>query len=186
MVKVVIISGSPAPSSRLTGVLQQAARTLHNGEVELSWVNVRELPPEDLFYTKFDSPAITAANAKVEEAAGVIIATPVYKASYTGVLKAYLDLLPQKALVGKVILPVAIGGTIAHLLSIDYALKPVLSALGASHLLQGVYALDTQVKRDEQGGFELDEELAERLNGAVGEFAQEVKWHEQKRAGSQH
>ncbi|MDQ0896682.1 NAD(P)H-dependent oxidoreductase [Paenibacillus sp. V4I7] len=61
------------------------------------------------------------------------------EASYTGVLKAFLDLLPQKGLECKVVLPLAVGGTISHLLAIDYALKPVLSALGARNILQGVY-----------------------------------------------
>ncbi|HEY9910193.1 MAG TPA: NAD(P)H-dependent oxidoreductase [Thermosynechococcaceae cyanobacterium] len=53
----------------------------------------------------------------------------------------------RKALLGKVILPIAMGGTIAHPLAIDYALKPVLSELGAWHLLGGVYAVDKQITR---------------------------------------
>jgi FMN reductase len=57
-----------------------------------------------------------------------------------------LDLLPQKSLAGKVILPIATGGTLGHLLAINYALKPVLSELGASQILAGVYVLDTQIQ----------------------------------------
>ena len=56
----------------------------------------------------FNSPAIKQAIAAVEGAA-VIIASPVYKASYSGALKTILDILPQKGLQGKVVLPLFIG-----------------------------------------------------------------------------
>ena len=57
----------------------------------------------------------------------VIVATPIYKAAYSGLLKVFLDLLPAEALRGKTVLPLASGGSVAHLLALDYALKPVLS-----------------------------------------------------------
>ena len=59
-----------------------------------------------------------------------------------------LDLLDEKALAGKVVLPIATGGSPAHLLALEYGLKPVLSALGARHILAGVYATDKQVRVD--------------------------------------
>ncbi|MNJ38984.1 FMN reductase (NADPH) [compost metagenome] len=98
-----------------------------------------------------------------------------YKASYTGVLKTFLDLVPQKGLAGKIILPLFIGGSLAHLLSIDYSLKPVLSSLGARHILGGVYAVDAYIARTEQGGFEISEELITRLEENVAELAEETK-----------
>jgi FMN reductase len=170
MAVITIISGSPSASSRLTGVLDVVEKALKEEGADVRTVHVRDLPPEDLVYTRFDSPAIVRANRLVEEADAVVVATPIYKASYTGVLKAFLDLIPQKGLDGKTTLPIAIGGTVAHLLVIDYALKPVLAALGARHQLQGVFALDTQVKRLEGGGFETDEELAARLRQAAAEL----------------
>jgi len=63
------------------------------------------LPAEDLIKARFDSEAILNANKKVAEADGVIIASPVYKAAYTGILKTYLDLLPQKGFAEKTIFP---------------------------------------------------------------------------------
>jgi FMN reductase len=86
-----------------------------------------------------------------------------YKASYTGILKTYLDLHPQKALVGKRIVPIAIGGSLGHLLAIEYALKPVLSVLGATEILNTVYFLDRQIERLEADGYRIDEEAAQRL-----------------------
>lgn len=172
MAKVVIISGSPNSKSRLHGILLQAEAWLADHSVQR--VDVRDLPAEDLVHTKFDSKEIIEATKAVEQADAVIVATPVYKASYTGVLKLFLDLLPQKGLVGKVVLPVAIGGTIAHLLSIDYALKPVLSALGATNQLQGVYVVDEQVRRYEDGSFEIDEAVHQRLKESIFELLREA------------
>ncbi len=123
---------------------------------------------------KFDSPAIKQAQAKVEQASGVIIATPIYKASYTGVLKAFLDLLAPGALSGKVILPIATGGTIAHLLAIDYALKPVIATLGARFVLGGVYLLDTQIQAN-NGSVQLEAEIEQRLKASLDELAEGIK-----------
>ncbi|WP_204272820.1 NAD(P)H-dependent oxidoreductase, partial [Escherichia coli] len=76
-------------------------------------------------------PAIAAAVLAVEQADLVVVSTPIYKAAYSGLLKVFLDLLPPDALRGKLVLPLATGGSPAHVLALDYALKPVLSALGA-------------------------------------------------------
>jgi hypothetical protein len=92
----------------------------------------------------FDDPAIRRAREQVAAARLVVIATPIYKASYSGLLKTFLDLLPQDALRGKTVLALGTGGSVAHLLALDYALKPVLAALGARHILDTVYAVDAQ------------------------------------------
>lgn len=175
MAKATIINGSPTPGSRLTAVISLAEELLIKEGFEVQHVNVGELPPGDLIHTKFESEAIVKANALVAGADAVIVASPVYKASYTGVLKTFLDLVPEKGLAGKVILPLFIGGSLAHLLAIDYSLKPVLSVLGARHILGGVYTVDSQVVRTEEGGFEITEELVGRIKDNVKELAEETK-----------
>lgn len=174
MAKVAIINGSPTPGSRLAGVISLAEELLVQEGMEVRRLNVADLPAEDLIRAKFESEAIVKANAMVAEADAVIIASPVYQASYTGVLKTFLDLIPQKGLAGKVVLPLFIGGSLAHLLSMDYALKPVLSALGARYILSGVYTVDSQVARKEEGGFELADELVTRLKDNVKELVHET------------
>ncbi|WP_127579692.1 NADPH-dependent FMN reductase [Paenibacillus koleovorans] len=181
MAKVVIISGSPTPTSRLHGVIDHAKAQLEQSGIQTEWIKVRDIPAEDLMYAKFDSEAIVKVNAAVAGADAVFVATPVYKASYTGVLKALLDLLPQKGLEHKIVLPLAVGGTIAHMLAIDYALKPVLSSMGAQNILQGVYVLDKQVTWGGNGEAILDEEISARLQESVGQFIQEINWHTQKK-----
>ncbi|MGG6311613.1 NADPH-dependent FMN reductase [Paenibacillus macerans] len=173
--KVTVINGSPTPGSRLTAVIALTEELLVKEGLEVSHLNVGELPPEDLIHTKFESEAIVKANALVAGADAVIVASPVYQASYTGVLKTFLDLVPQKGLAGKVVLPLFIGGSLAHLLSIDYALKPVLSVLGARYILGGVYTVDSQVARTEAGGFEIAGELRGRLEENVKELVRETR-----------
>ncbi|GMK39524.1 FMN reductase (NADPH) [Paenibacillus sp. CCS19] len=173
MANIVSIIATPNQSSRLLGVTNYVEQQIREQGYELSTLQVTSIPAEDLIFARFDSPAIAAANALVEAADAVIIASPVYKASYSGILKTYLDLLPQKGLDNKIVAPIFIGGTIAHLLSIDYSLKPVLASLGARHYISSIYATDSQVTRTGQGddiAFELNDELQERLDRAIQEL----------------
>jgi FMN reductase len=68
-------------------------------------------------------PSVAQAVEQVERASGIIIATPIYKAAYSGLLKLFIDLLPQTALRGKFVLPIATGGSPHHMLALDYALR---------------------------------------------------------------
>ncbi|MNR44802.1 FMN reductase (NADPH) [compost metagenome] len=89
-------------------------------------------------------------------------------------MKTFLDLIPEKGLAGKILLPLFMGGSLAHLLTMDYALKPVLSVLGARHILGGVYAVDSQAVRGDQGVVELAGELKLRLDAVLAELAEEI------------
>lgn len=171
---ILAIAGSPSHPSRTYSLLEYATNQLRQQGVETEILSVRDIPAEDLAYGRYDSSALERPKALIEKADGLIISTPIYKASYTGVLKAFLDLLPQKALVGKVVLPIATGGTIAHYLSIDYALKPVLSELGARNFISTVYAIDKQIQRQEDGSIQLDDDVEQRLNLALQELTSAV------------
>jgi FMN reductase len=105
MRKITIISGSPNERSRINGVINYAKSKLEQNGFDATVIDVPSLPAEDLIHANFNSKPIRAAHAKVEEAAGIIIASPVYKTTYTGVLKTYIDLLPKKALKIKSQLP---------------------------------------------------------------------------------
>jgi FMN reductase len=171
MAYILAIAGSPSHPSRTYSLLEYATQQLQSEGIETDILSVRDIPAEDLAFGRYDSPALEQPKALIEKADGLIISTPIYKAAYTGVLKAFLDLLPQKVLVGKVILPIATGGTIAHLLSIDYALKPVLSELGARNFITTVYAVDKQIQRQPDGSILLEEEVEQRLQQSLKEFA---------------
>lgn len=177
MSKLTIISGSPSEQSRLNGVLAEIVKLAEEENLNPETIHIRELPSQDLIHAKFDSEEIIKANKKVEDSAVIVILTPVYKASFTGVLKTYLDLLPQNGLEGKTVLPIAIGGTYGHLLMIDYSLKPVLSALGATNILKGVFIIDSQVKKLGNNHYEIDEEAKNRLDASFNHLKKSLTSH---------
>jgi len=164
---VVALAGSPSAFSRSTALLRHVLARLDDGVVR-SEIAVRDLPPAALVRADFDDPAIRHACDQVAAARVVVIATPIYKASFSGLLKSFLDLLPQDALRGKTVLPLATGGSIAHLLAVDYALKPVLHALGARHITDAVFAVDAQLPRAADGdGYTPEPAVIERLDRAL-------------------
>ncbi|MER5197425.1 NADPH-dependent FMN reductase [Streptomyces sp. NPDC002755] len=145
MAAILSVSGSPSPTSRTTRLLRHLDDRLRRQGHEVIPLDVRTLPPEALLGADFGHPAIVAATELFAGAQGVVIGTPVYKAAYSGLLKSLLDLLPQYALTGKTVLPLATGGSTAHVLAIDYALRPVLSSMGAAHIVPGWFTLDRDI-----------------------------------------
>lgn len=175
MSDILLISGSPTARSRSGALLEYAAERLGADGLSTELLSVRDYPAEDLILAKFDSPSFELTKRLVAEARGLIVATPVYKAAYTGSLKALLDILPQQALRNKTVLPVATGGTPAHLLVLDYALKPVLGALGASDILQGVFVTDDQIQLGKQNDLFVDDEVRARFDRELDSLAAKVK-----------
>ncbi|NMY03435.1 NADPH-dependent FMN reductase [Pseudomonas sp. WS 5059] len=168
---VVTLGGSPSQRSRSGVLLDHSRRWLQQQGVEVVSYQVRDFPAEDLLYARFDSPKVLDLLAQVANADGLLIATPVYKASFSGALKTVLDLLPERALAHKVVLPMATGGSIAHMLAVDYALKPVLSALKAQELLHGIFAEDSQIAYGEGSAqAQLVPILEQRLSEALEQF----------------
>ena len=172
MSDIVLIAGSPTPQSRTAALLEYMRNALCQRDLNVTHVNILDFDPADLLYARIDSPAIQRASGVIAKAQVVIVGTPVYKASYTGALKTFLDLLPQNALRGKTVLPLVSGGSPGHQLVLDYALKPVLSALGAQHILQGIYILDKQVLAYGNGvTLALIPEIEDRLLRSIVEVA---------------
>ena len=84
-----------------------------------------------------------------------------------------MDLLPQTALKGKAVLPLATGGSPHHMLALDYALRPVLQSLGARHILPGVYATDAQVTLTPEDAYVIQPDIEARLDEAVSTLVTE-------------
>ena len=164
---VLLIAASPSQHSRSAALLDHVGRRLERAGQRTERLQVRELNPLALVQANFSDASIVAATEQVAQAEVVVVATPVYKAAYSGVLKVFLDLLAQTALKGKTVLPLATGGSPHHMLALDYALRPVLQSLGAKHILSGIYATDAQVTLTPEGASTLVPELAARVDDAV-------------------
>ncbi|MFF4505221.1 NADPH-dependent FMN reductase [Streptomyces sp. NPDC001401] len=171
MATVLSVSGSPSASSRTNRLLRHLDKRLIAQGHKVIPLDVRTIPAEALLGADFKHPAIVEATELFAQADGVVVGTPVYKASYSGVLKALLDLLPQYALTGKTVLPLATGGSTAHVLAIDYALRPVLSSMGAGHIVQGWFILDKDITVHEDGSLTVASGATEALTQVVDQFS---------------
>ncbi|ABF11936.1 FMN reductase [Cupriavidus metallidurans] len=80
--------------------------------------------------------------AAVEQADVLVVATPVFRGSYTGLFKHFFDFIDQDALIDKPVLLAATGGSERHALMIDHQLRPLFSFFQARTLPLGVYATD--------------------------------------------
>jgi FMN reductase len=170
MASVIALTGSPSARSRTAALSEHIASRLKAAGHRVETVRVRDLPADALLAADAKNPAIAEVVAAIAAADGLVVASPVYKAAYSGVLKTLLDLLPQHALTGKVVLPVVTGGTQVHVLALDYALRPVLTSLGAHHVVKGCFVLDQHITLEPEG-MALDPAAAEHLYAAVDVFA---------------
>lgn len=174
MADVITIAGSPSIPSR-SGVLLAHIRTLLEDDgVSTDAIAVRHLNADDLVAARTEAPSIQDALGRIQKARAVIVGTPIYKAAYAGLLKVFLDLLPQNAFYDKVVFPIATGGAPGHLLAIDYSLKPLLGALGAQHILNGLYVLDAQIHYQDEELIWLDPTVEQRLRAGLQSLTQSL------------
>ena len=129
---IVALSGNPRPGSRTLLVAQTLAERLAErlGDAEpVTSLDLAEVAPQ-LF-----AESAPDAERYVEVLAGAsvaVVATPVYKASYTGLLKVFLDRYPGGGLRGVLAVPVVVSASPAHSFVAEHLLRPLLVELGAS------------------------------------------------------
>ena len=127
---VAVVSGNPRTGSRTLHAAEQTAAAVatHVGGRVVATIDLPVLADE-LFAA--EHPGADVARATLATADVAVIATPVYKASYTGLLKAFLDLYGPDGLAGVVVVPLVVSGNPAHALVGEVHLRPVLVELGA-------------------------------------------------------
>ena len=171
---VLLLGGSPSHPSGSARLLQHIGQRLALQGHRTGRLQVCDLPAEALLHARYGDAAIGEALAQFAAAEVIVIATPVYKASYTGILKAFLDLLPQDGLAGKLVLPLASGGSQSHMLMLDYALRPVLASLSARFILPSIYATSDQLQWSEGSGLLLAPPIAARIAQGVDQLSAEL------------
>ncbi len=148
---VVVSAGLSVPSStrlladRLAAAAAPAATAPEPAPADVRVIELRDLAVEiaHTFTNGFPAPALADAFAEVAAADGLIVVTPVFSASYSGLFKSFFDALSvtdEDALTGKPVLIGATGGTARHSLVLDHALRPLFSYLKAVVVPTGVYA----------------------------------------------
>jgi FMN reductase len=143
-VTAVGISGSPSARSRSRGLLTHALSRLAVEGFDSTLIDLADLPADALL-GRTPSAEVKTALDLVANASIVVASTPVYRATYSGLLKVFFDLLPQRALVGKIGIAIATGGASGHLLVLDHGLRPLFASVGAVTVPTGIFATDAEL-----------------------------------------
>lgn len=167
--RIVAICSSISEPSKTAAFLDYVTARFDGGAYDVTLLNLREFTPEAFFRYPVEDGAMTEAFAAIERADGIVFATPIYKASYSGLLKSFLDLLPQFAFAGKAILPLATGGSLAHVLALDYSLRPVVQSMGARHVVQSYFLPEKEMQLAD-GEVSLNAQAAQAVHEAIHHF----------------
>jgi FMN reductase len=142
--KAVVVVGNPKLKSRTRDAAERLAAGLG---AECTVIEVAELGPGLLGW---GDETVAAAVRTVQGADVVIAASPTFKATYTGLLKLFLDQFAgATGMAGVVGIPLMLGAGPSHALAPELLLKPVLVELGAICPTQGLYQIDRTYDTDE-------------------------------------
>ena len=133
----VVLVGNPKPASRTLAAAQYLAGQLSGRDADLV-VDLATLGPALLDWR---DPQVDELVRRVGEAELVVVASPTYKATYTGLLKLFLDRFPAGSLTGLAV-PLMLGAGPTHALAPELSLRPLLAELGAT-TLRGLYVADS-------------------------------------------
>ena len=166
MTRIAVVSGGlsvPSSTRLLADRLADATVRTAREPVEVDVVELRPLahPLADHLLTGFATGELADAIETVRRADALIVVTPVFSASYSGLFKTFFDVLEPGMLEGKPVLVGATAGTARHSLVLDHALRPLFSYLRASVVPTAVFAAS-----EDFGHPGLDE----RIDRAAGEL----------------
>ena len=136
------ISGSPSARSKSRTLLEHTLTALAERGASSTLIDLASLPADALLGRR-KAPELDDALERVRDASIVVASTPVYRATYSGLLKVFFDQLPIDGLVDKIAIAIATGGSPAHLLVIDHGLRPLFASVGAVTTPTGVYGTDS-------------------------------------------
>jgi FMN reductase len=142
--RIVGLVGNPRAESRTHGLARSLSRELARvipgaltAEVDLTPLAPQVLDPS--------AGAVEAALEQVQAADILVVASPTYKAAYSGLLKAFLDRFGNRPLTGTAAVPVLLGGAPNHQLAVDVHFTPLLLELGALVPAGGLFVLEPDV-----------------------------------------
>jgi FMN reductase len=175
--RIIVVSGglrSPSSTRLLADQLAESTRAAFAAtreEADVRTIDLREHAHAitDALLTGFPTGSLEGAIAEVTAADAVVVVTPTFQGSYSGLFKSFVDLLEAGRLRGVPVLLAATGGTERHSLVIEHALRPLFSYLGALTVPTGVYAATADF------GGEGAPRLRQRIDRAAGELVALVR-----------
>jgi FMN reductase len=174
---VMVTAGLSQPSStrllgdRLAGETVAALSALGlNATVEVLELRDYAHDVTNAVLTGFPSEQLRAAVDSVWRADALIVVSPIFNASYSGLFKSFFDVLEEDSLRSKPVLIAATGGTQRHSLALEHALRPLFAHLRALVVTTGVYAAAS-----DWGATDATQDiLADRIGRAASELAEQV------------
>jgi FMN reductase len=143
-VQIAVVVGNPKPASRTLGVATALADALaaELGAAQPHLIVDLAEHAGDLF--DWGAPRLAQLTDEVASAALIVAASPTYKATYTGMLKAFFDRYGPDGLAGSVAVPLMTGGSPVHALAVEVHLRPLLVELGAAVPTRGLYVTEPE------------------------------------------
>ena len=184
--RLVVVSaglGQPSATRLLADRLAAATeRHLRDRGLEPS-VEVIELRghAQDLanhLLTGFPGPTLQVAIDTIQAADGLIAVSPIFSASYSGLIKMFFDVIDRGGLTGMPTLLAATGGTARHSLALEHAFRPLFAYLDAATVATAVYAATEDWG---SAGLPSDVGLVERIDRAAAELATAIAAREPAR-----
>lgn len=177
---IVAISGGLNVPSKTEALLQTLVERLAKAiPIQVHFIKFSEIAPllGGAIYRNQLPQQVQDDLATVENADALIVGTPVYRASFTGLFKHFFDFVEQNALIDVPVLLAASGGSERHALVLEHQLRPLFSFFQAQTLPIGVYATD----RDFSPEYTVQSELLnERINLAITRAVPVLQWEAAK------
>jgi FMN reductase len=142
---IVTIVGNPKPASRTRAAAEAVASALGELQIGPSRLTTIELADHGEALLRWGAPEVAELKGTVRGAAGLVVASPTYKAAYTGLLKLFLDQFDKDELGGTPTVAMMTGGTPTHALAVEVHLRPVLIEIGASLPARGLFLAGPEV-----------------------------------------
>jgi FMN reductase len=142
--RIAVVVGNPKPASRTLGAAVAVADALADAVGAPADHLVVDLAEHAASLFDWSAPELSRLTAEVAAADLAVFASPTYKASYTGMLKAFLDRYGSNGLDATVAVPLMTGGWPGHLLAVEVHLRPVLVELGAVVPARGLYITEAE------------------------------------------
>lgn len=143
--KVGTLIGNPRPASKTTRVAQEVATRVAEALGNATVLTPVELGIHGAAVLEHPSAKVDEDRDAMADVDVLVVASPTYKATYTGLLKAFLDRYAANGLAGVVAVPVMVGGSQQHALATEVHLRPLLVELGAVVPARGLFVLDSQL-----------------------------------------
>jgi FMN reductase len=137
--RTTVIVGNPKARSRTSAAAEAVAAFVAERLGAAPTTTVIELPDLGPGLLGWGDPGVAEAVAAAKGADLLVVASPTYKATYTGLLKLFLDQIGADELAGVATVPVMVGAGAGHALAVETHLRPVLVEIGASMPTRGLY-----------------------------------------------